>query len=93
MPIADLIARLESATEGSRELDVAIADVADGWPVCRDPAWRIAPHGASVHALTAVRAYSTSLDAAVKLYKTRPTRIPSNPLRVCIDAMKKGAAR
>jgi hypothetical protein len=65
---ADLIARLEEASEGSRKLDVAIWDVVENWPVVTlNPDWRKAPNGADVHALTFAPDYTTSIDDALTL--------------------------
>lgn len=63
----DLIARLEAAPEGSRELDVEIWDEVAAWPVGVDPAWRHAPNGADVHALTFAPDYTKSVDIALTL--------------------------
>lgn len=32
--------------------------------------------------------YTTSIDAAVTLYKVLPSRIPSNPLEVVVEALR-----
>jgi hypothetical protein len=53
----DLIERLEKATEGSRELDLAVAQAVDGpWHYTGEPPRRIF-----------CAAYTTSLDAALTL--------------------------
>jgi hypothetical protein len=67
MPFNELIARLETASEGSRELDVAIADGVRNWAIAEDPAWRRYPHGVEVHAETVAPAYTTIIDIALTL--------------------------
>ncbi|HEY1034999.1 MAG TPA: hypothetical protein VGE09_08460 [Pseudoxanthomonas sp.] len=34
------------------------------------------------------RPYTTSLDAAVTLYKTKPDRISTDPMKVCAEALR-----
>ena len=71
-----LIAELERATKGSRELDEAIHRIVapEEWTIQNSPfTW---PD------------YTDSLDAALTLYKTRPDMIPTNPLKACVEALK-----
>jgi hypothetical protein len=66
--LAELIARLEAATEGSRELDAEIEWIAHPFPEVPDqPGWRQLPHGPQQHVLTVADRYTTSLDAALTL--------------------------
>lgn len=90
MTPTDLIARLEEATEGSRELDAEIAlTVFPALMECRsDPEqgeghW-IHPRYGKTYALD----YTTSIDAAATLYPEMPERVPSDPLNACIEALK-----
>lgn len=53
-----LIARLEAAAEGARELDVAIAKAVGAWR--KPPPTVVDPHWTALH-------YTTSLDAAMTL--------------------------
>jgi len=65
----DLIRRLESAKEGSRELDIEIWDNVEAWPVSPDNSeWRIIPSGNNTClASTVAPPYTTSIDAALTL--------------------------
>ncbi len=63
----DLIARLEAATEGSEELDIAIWDQIESWPAGHHPDWRIAPNGREIHATMFAPGYTTSIDGALTL--------------------------
>lgn len=38
-----------------------------------------------------VPAFTTSLDAAVTLYKTKPDHVPSNPIQACIEGLAQHA--
>ena len=84
---ADLIAGREAATEGSRELDHAIAGEL-GWtrmePWILKGEYFLDPEGNE----KVVPFWSISIDGALTLYKTTPERIPSNPLTACIEALK-----
>lgn len=71
MTLDELIVRLKETSAGTRDLDAAIADAVDGWPVADDPEWRIAPNGVPVHLRTIVSHYTTSLDAAMTLIPKR----------------------
>lgn len=71
----ELIARLENATAGSRELDAAICWIAKPYPqVAGKPEWRQLPHGPQQHVPTVAPRYTTSLDAALALIPENWTR-------------------
>ena len=94
-----LIAELEAATEGSRELSdkVALAigwkneihgDEARGYFVPRYATWT-SPEGVQQPPNEWWPPPVTqSLDAALTLYKLRPDMIPSDPLKACLEALK-----
>lgn len=90
--LLDLADRCE-AEEPSREIDAAIAS-AVGWSDVRleyvssfTQDW----HGVAVgetEGVDLVPLWTTSLDAAVTLYKVKPDRIPSDPKKVCAEALR-----
>ncbi|MGI9297064.1 MAG: hypothetical protein ACR2QC_04100 [Gammaproteobacteria bacterium] len=79
--IEKLLAELEKASEGSRDFDVKIyAFVMD------ETAWRV--RALMPKNLGLPPHYTTSLDAALKLYLEPPERIPSDARLACIEALE-----
>lgn len=76
--VLDLIARLEKESRPSRELDEAIRAYVKARP-------------SELHASGSTwfepELYTASIDAALTLYRTVPERVPSNPIKVCIEAL------
>ncbi len=73
--MADLADRIEAATEGSRELDRAIATALLGRPYI---SFQDAP----------IPHYTSSVDAALSLYLRVPDRVPSNPRLAAAEALR-----
>ena len=75
-----LIADLEAAEEGSRKLDYRIHALLHNqtseWVWEQDFVHHDIPH------------YTTSLDAALTLYRDRPDFVPSDPRLTCVDALR-----
>jgi len=74
--LATLIQSLKAAKEGTRELDAKIH-------ASKFPSY--GSHGMWQYWIgRECPAYTTSVDAALSLYKTKPERVPSDPLKACI---------
>lgn len=101
--ILDLIIRLEKATEGSQEMDVEILKATGALPagLVADGIW--SANGMHFLACCRpgeqdqypryqrdimIKSYTTSLDAALTLYKSKPLAIPTNPITACLEALR-----
>lgn len=75
--LLSLAARCEAASGPDRAIDRAIGEAVHagtGWV-------------GDIVGLGYLR-YSASLDAALSLYKVRPDRIPTDPLKACAEALR-----
>ena len=79
--MADLIKRLEEATEGNLELSIAVGEHVG--------AKKRYEHWGSEN--PSHLRYTTSLDAALTLHDDVPKMVYSDPLKVCVDALRERA--
>lgn len=86
MSIKELIERLERATGPDRELDAAIAQAIgiDIGYFVRD----MRGNFIGVSNNVTIPACTSSIDAALTLYKSKPDRVPSDPRKACVEALK-----
>lgn len=80
-----LAAECEKAEGPSRGLDRKIFEATTGLSASH---WLPGFTGGSLIRHMDTPRYSDSIDAALTLYKVVPARIPSNPLAVCVEALR-----
>lgn len=77
-----LLSLLEQASAGSRELDATAGRLSGANPIVTTEDKRTRAR------LDTWLPYTTSLDAALTLYRTKPDRIPTDPLKACAEALR-----
>lgn len=83
--VSGLIARIEGGAFGP-EVDAEVAR-AFGLRVSEDDRWLVT-HDRSADLLTWVPRYTTSLDAAVTLYRVVPDLVPPDPRAIVVRALR-----
>jgi hypothetical protein len=86
--LLELAARCEAATGADRDLDLAIyAALGAVAPVGDDQYW-LSPDKATRHYESLIPHYTSSIDAALTLFKVLPGKVPTNPRAVCAEALR-----
>ena len=86
-----LIAKLEQAEQGSRELDVAIWHLVETrFQRSDQEGWSVVPRGnRTVKDDVFAPSYTTSLDCALTLFKEKPETISTDALKACVEAFRR----